>query len=80
MGDNEKMSFEDIKKVIQRIESRVYTLRLSKGAPINGPSGVARRSLVYFSSADIKLLRTQELTKEQEKTIMKLEKKIHKYF
>jgi hypothetical protein len=58
MNDNEKMSFEDIKKVILRIESRLYTLRLSKGVPIKGPFGVVRRSLVYFSSDDIKLLRT----------------------
>ena len=79
MSENGIMSFDEIKKVIQGIEARIETLKSSRGAPSRGPVGFIRRKSVYFSTSDIKLLREQELTNEQEKTLKKLEKKIRKY-
>ena len=79
MSENGKMNFEEIEKVIRRIESRIETLRLSRGIPSSGQFGFIRRAPAYFSSSEIKMLREQELTKEQEKTLKKLEKKIKRY-
>ncbi|MDO9545397.1 MAG: hypothetical protein Q7J07_01445 [Pelolinea sp.] len=79
MSENEKMGFDEIEKVIKKIESRIETLRLSRGIPSNGPFGFIRRAPLYFSSSEIKMLREQELTKGQEKTLKKLEKKMRRY-
>jgi hypothetical protein len=80
MSEDRKLSFDEIEQVIKKIESHLDTLKFSRGSQPNGPDGFIRRASLYFSSADIKMLRDQELTREQEKLLNKLEKKMKRYY